>query len=685
MDSTISAKAALEVLQANILMVDDRPANLVALEAALKPLGHTLVSAHSGEEALKQLLETDFAVILMDVQMPGLDGYQTVALIKQREKCRQVPILFISAINKDVEHILKGYSFGAVDYILKPVEPFVLRAKVAAFVDLYLREQQVKRDEATLREAEAQRSEQRFRDLTESMPLCVWAAKPDGQVHYANRAWMEYTGLSREQTSGLGFLAAVRPDHHGKVRDLWMQSIRTGQKLEMEFPLRLIKDGTYHWHLVRAVPERDGQGQAIGWIATATDIDAQKKAQEDRARLLAAEQNAREVAEAASRSKDEFVATVSHELRNPLNAIIGWTRMLRSRVLEPKRFDRALDALERNAQVQAKLVEDLLDISRIIAGKLQLRVRPISLSQVLKAACDTVRPTAEGKGVQLIVSLDSEADEVSADPDRLQQVVWNLLSNAIKFTPAGGKVELRSTPVGSGVEVQVSDTGAGIAPDLLPHVFDRFRQADSSSTRLHGGLGLGLSIVRHIVELHGGVIEAKSPGEGRGATFSVRLPLFAPQLESAESQLPPEGAIQGVPLRRLPSLQGLNVLFVDDQCDARELVTELLEIYGARVVAVDSAESALKEIESAVPDVLVSDIGMPREDGYELIRKLRARENHSGTHLPAIAVTGFASAEDARRALAEGFERHLAKPIDPAELISVVAALAIRPRRASSG
>ena len=672
--------ATFQPLEASILLVDDRPANLLALEAVLKPLGHRLVPAHSGEEALKHLLEEEFAVILMDVQMPGLDGYQTVALIKQRERCRQVPVLFITALNKDVEHVMKGYTYGAVDYILKPIEPFVLRAKVAAFVDLFLKEQQIKIDQEKLRlaeqQAQARRSEERFRSLTESMPLCVWATDTAGAVQYCNRAWTEYSGLSAEQSAGLGVMQAIHPEQRERVELGWRDSLRGGRQFEMDFLLRG-REGKYRWHLCRAVPERDEKGAVIGWIATATDIDDQKKVEEDRARVLQAEQRARELAEFANQSKDQFLAILSHELRNPLNAILGWARMLRSGKLDSDRVARALSAIERNAEAQAKLVEDLLDISRIVAGKLRLQLHPESFGHVVRAAVDTVRPEAEAKGVRLEVALERDC-EVLADTDRLQQVVWNLLSNAIKFTPAGGRVSVEAIHRDGKAELRITDTGVGIAESLLPHIFERFRQADSTTTRAHSGLGLGLAIARHLVDLHGGSIRAQSPGEGRGATFVVALAEHAgveeqPAGSTADAQS--DGSIEA------PSLHGLRILFVDDQADARELIAELLELHGAKVVVADSAASVLKALDETSLDVLVSDIGMPDEDGYQLIRKIRARGHDRGGNIPAVAVTGFASSMDNQHAISEGFQFYLAKPIDPHTLLSVVARLSGRPSK----
>jgi PAS domain S-box-containing protein len=668
-------------LKASILLVDDRPANVLALEAVLKPLGHQLVPAHSGEEALRHLLDGEFAVILMDVQMPGLDGYQTAALIKQRERCRQVPIIFISGINKDIEHVIKGFNYGAVDYIVKPVEPFVLRAKVAAFVDLFLKEQQLKGEQEKLRLLEraelARRSEERFRRLSESMSLCVWAADANGSIQYCNRVWVEYSGMNLVETAGLGFLHAIHSDERERVRSAWLKSVRGGTSFETEFRLRQRGGESYRWHLCRAVPERGDKDEITGWIATATDIDAQKSIEEERARLLAAEQHARELAEAANASKDQFLAVLSHELRNPLNAMLGWARMLRSGTLSPEKANRGLDAVLRNAEAQMKLVEDLLDVSRIVAGKLRLQLRPASFLPIVKATVEAVRPEAEAKGIHLEVTLDGAAasDEVLADADRLPQIAGNLLSNAVKFTPAGGRITVSVRRDAGEMELRVSDTGAGIAPNLVGDIFDRFRQGDSTTTRAHSGLGLGLTIARRLVELHEGTITAESAGKGKGATFVVRLPLRNALEKPAVAQ--PFDAASAAELEGY-DLQGLQVLIVDDQPDARELMADLLELHGAKVSVADSAAAALKALDDVPPDVLVSDIGMPHEDGYDLIRKVRARGSERSGNVPAVAVTGFATSMDAEHALALGFQRYVAKPIDPAALLSLIARLAGR-------
>jgi signal transduction histidine kinase len=399
---------------------------------------------------------------------------------------------------------------------------------------------------------------------------------------------------------------------------------------------------------------------------------------EERSWLLDEEQKARKEAEEANRLKDEFLATVSHELRTPLTSILGWARMLRTDKLDDFTLARALETIERNARSQAKLVEDLLDVSRIITGKLRIDARPVGLPGIIHAVVDAVRPAAEAKKIQLKVSLKPDAGIVTGDPNRLQQVIWNLLSNAIKFTPASGSAGIELNRVDSYVEITVSDTGQGIKSEFLPYIFDRFRQADSSITRKHGGLGLGLAIVRHLVELHGGTVEASSPGVGQGATFKVKLPLNneGKDFKNWENRYITPTNI--TPIKSSPMLKGLNILIVDDESDTRDLICTILGKCGAMVSAAGSAAEALEIIERWRPDILVSDIGMPGGDGYELIRKIRALTPEKGGSIPAAALTAYAKAEDRERVLSAGFQVHLAKPIEPAELISIVASLAGR-------
>ena len=414
----------------------------------------------------------------------------------------------------------------------------------------------------------------------------------------------------------------------------------------------------------------------------AKEIRQRQRAEEERAQLLVQEQKARAEAENLNRLKDEFLSTVSHELRTPLNAILGWSQILRARRADVATMNRALETIERNARSQAQLIDDLLDISRIITGKIRLNVHTVELLPVIEAAMDTVRPTTDTKNIRLQSVLDPAAGPVLGDSERLQQIVWNLLSNAIKFTPKRGRIQVCLQRINSHVEIVVTDTGQGITAEFLPYVFERFRQADSSITRSFGGLGLGLAIVRQLVELHGGTVHADSPGEGQGATFTVKLPLMAvgPKAIEPERVHPTVGG--SVPFECSPRLDGLRILIVDDDADIRDLLTYTLEVCGAEVMAAASADEAISALtESSTPmDILISDIGMPDEDGYALLRRVRALEPENGGGIPAIALTAYARTQDRRAALLAGFQSHVAKPVEAAELIAVIANLTGRIR-----
>lgn len=426
-------------------------------------------------------------------------------------------------------------------------------------------------------------------------------------------------------------------------------------------------------------------GRIVGTITVIEDVtervarEAELQAQvEARTKALAREKAAREEAEEANRLKDEFLATVSHELRTPLTAILGWSNMLLGGRLNEEMQSRALETIHRNAQSQNQLISDLLDVSRIISGKLRLDLRTVELSPIIEAAVEATRPAAEGKGITLNALLNPRAGPINGDADRLQQVIWNLLTNAIKFTPEGGRIVVKSELVNSQVEITVQDSGIGIRREFLPHVFDRFRQGDPGTNRLHGGLGLGLSIVRQLVELHGGTTSVESEGEGRGTTFIVRLPFISRQTgpETEARILPLTGA--HLELECPPALQGVRVLIVDDEADTRELLRAVLEHCRADVITVRTTAEALEAIVRFRPDVLVSDLGMPGEDGYALIEKVRALPIERGGQTPAAALTAYVRAEDRVKVLRSGYQLHVPKPVEPAELVTVVAHLAAR-------
>jgi signal transduction histidine kinase/ActR/RegA family two-component response regulator len=425
----------------------------------------------------------------------------------------------------------------------------------------------------------------------------------------------------------------------------------------------------------------------IGTITIINDVTERVAREDALVQLLESERNARAEAEAANRAKEEFLATVSHELRTPLNAIMGWVQILKSEKAKHESAGHALETIERNAKAQKKLIDDILDASRIITGKLRLDIRPLDLAAVIAETVETVRPAAAAKSITLDLALDAGAGWITGDPNRLQQIVWNLLSNAIKFTPEHGRVAVRLQRVDSKVEVTISDTGPGISAEFLPHVFDRFRQANSTTTRRHGGLGLGLAIVRHLVELHGGTVLADSPGEGRGATFTVRLPMMKAaglaeeQTAQGAAQTPGQAADAdhakaSRTLADFPKLTDVRVLVVEDESDAREMLHVILSQFGAEVRTAATSREALDILNAWLPQVLVSDIGMPDEDGYSLINQVRSLEPDRGGGIPAVALTGYGGPDDRRRLLSAGYQVHITKPVEVTELAAVIARLA---------
>ncbi len=530
-------------LPVNILLVDDHSENLLALEAILQSLGQNLVRATSGAQALRCLLNQDFAVILLDVQMPEMDGFDTATLIRQRERSRHTPIIFLTAFSTNDSMVFKGYSLGAVDYLFKPIEPEILKSKVAAFVDLFQKTAEVERQAAQLAalNANLRQSEEQFRSLSACSPVGIFLTDVLGNCTYTNPRYQTILGISGEECLGKGWLRSLAPQDREKIFAEWSTCVEEAKEYYSEFSIQTPK-GMVRWLTLRSSPMLSDKGQVIGYVGTVEDISDRKQAEEERAKLIC-EQAALKEAEAANRMKDEFLATLSHELRTPLNSILGWSKLLRNRKLDEKATARALETIERNALLQEQLIEDILDVSRIIRGKLFLNNCPVNLVSVIDAAVDTVRLQAEVKNILFefaIAPTDKDKIEkiakaqskrqnngyvsisnhlaspfmVCGDPDRLQQVVWNLLTNAIKFTPQNGRVEVRLSTIRDSetnngyVQIQVSDTGIGIKSDFLQYVFERFRQADGSTTRTHTGLGLGLAIARHLVELHGGTIHA---------------------------------------------------------------------------------------------------------------------------------------------------------------------------------
>jgi signal transduction histidine kinase len=556
--------------KANVLLVDDKAENLLALESVLDQLGQNLVRANSAPEALRHLLLEDFALILLDVQMPGLSGFELAELIRERERTQHTPIIFISAESVQEQNIFKGYSLGAVDYLTKPVQPEILKTKVKFFSRLYLQQAKIRHQAKELAEANA---------LLDKMNV----------------------GLEE------------------RVR------LRT-KELET--------------------------------------------ANAERERLLAREKSLRADAEKANRLKDEFLATLSHELRTPLNSILGWSQIVLSDMVDEDGLKTALETIHRNATAQAQLIEELLEASRLITGKVLLNLEPTDVVPILEAAIDIVRPRAAAKNIEIVTSFESDIATITTDPTRLQQMVWNLLTNAIKFTPDGGRIEIRAERAKDRMRISISDTGMGISPDFLPFVFDRFRQEDSTSTRRHDGLGLGLAIVRQLAELHGGEVSAESAGENKGSTFIIALPIIQTDaaIERADTV---DGPANGKSVSSEP-LKDILIHVVDDDVDSCGLLEYAFRIRGARVRTSNSAADAFRRISEEPPDILLADINMPGEDGYSLIRRIRELSCDNDQQMPAIALTAMARAEDADRAVTAGFNVHVPKPVEIEELTATI-------------
>ncbi len=524
------------------------------------------------------------------------------------------------------------------------------------------------------------RSEERLRVALDAARLGAWQLDlATGQMN-CTALCKEHFGLPADAEFSYDVVVStIHPEDRAPMRAAVERALRERDIYRAES--RVVRpDGSLHWVLMSGRGDYGATGEPHSMAGVTLNITNRKLAEQEREQLLLRERAARAEAEESSRLKDEFLATVSHELRTPLTAVLGWTHLLRDGRLDKQAAERALETVERNAHAQQQLIEDLLDVSRIITGKLRLDVRQVAPASFIEAAIEAVLPAAEAKGIVLEKSLPADVAALSGDPARLQQVVWNLISNAIKFTPPGGRVRVRLESVKSHVEISVTDTGDGIRREFLPYVFDRFRQADGTTARRYGGLGLGLAIVRHLVELHGGTVRAESAGEGQGATFTVSLPLVAAQRSEdgdGSGDAAASAHIPAVDSRRTvecpDNLDGLRVLVVDDEADTLDLIKVLLGQCGAEVATAKSSAEALAMFEEAAPDVIISDIGMPGEDGYELIRRVRELPPERGGRTPAVALTAYARAADRLRVLRSGYQMHVAKPVELAELVAVVA------------
>jgi PAS domain S-box-containing protein len=519
-----------------------------------------------------------------------------------------------------------------------------------------------------------QASEERYRALIAQVRnYAIFAVDLEGHATTWNEGVERVLGWSRTEFIGLPIenLFAAEDITRGLHRRELQRAAEDGSAMSDQWLRR--KDGSPFFATGMTSRVVDARGHVVGFSKVLRDRTAWKLAQDERDKLLESERKARHEAEAANRLKDEFLATLSHELRSPLNAIVGWVHVLRRHTEASPEIARGLEVIERNARAQTQIVNDLLDMSRIMTGKVRLNPRLTSLQRIVSAALEAIRPAAEAKGIRLAAELDPGADRIRGDPNRLQQVLWNLLTNAVKFTPAGGSVRIAAARDDSHVELSVQDSGVGIPSAFLPFVFDRFRQADASTTRTFGGLGLGLSIVKNLIELHGGTVRGTSPGEGQGSTFFIRLPV--PPADAADDLAGRAALLSPSPLESLPKLTGVAALVVDDEADSLVFCGRLLEECGARVMLAVDAQQALDILRTELVDILVSDIGMAHEDGYYLIAQVRALADARTARIPAIAVTAYARPEDRQRLLLAGYQMHIGKPIEPQELIAGIASL----------
>jgi PAS domain S-box-containing protein len=641
-----------------ILVIDDNPHDrILAIRSLEREFPNIQAQEILKAEDLAQALEIgNFDLVITDYQLRWTDGLTVLRAIKARYP--ECPVIMFT--NSGTQEIaVEAMKSGLDDYVIKSSKHYI---RLAAAVRLAWERIQIQQKVTGL--------ENRLQSLLNQLNVGIFRITLDGFLLEGNRAFFRLLGLQSQFVfeKNQSLEPYFQPEDYSQLLN---QLKENGQIHDCEVQLRRF-DGREIWvRLSTTISTVDSQTIVEGLME---DISDRKLAEQA---LKVSESQLRQQAEQleqANRIKDEFLAVLSHELRSPLNAILGWTQLLRSRSLNEAARVRALETVERNAKLQTQLIEDLLDVSRIMRGTLSLNISLVNLASIIEVSIDTIRLAAQAKSIQIQTLIDPTVGFVSGDPNRLQQVIWNLLSNAVKFTSSNGRVTIVLERNGRQAQLRVIDTGKGISPEFLPHVFDYFRQADSSTTRAHGGLGLGLAIVRQLVELHGGTVSVSSPGVGQGATFTVNLPLtIDPILKDLEEGLSTVENTQT--FNNTSILSGKRVLVVDDEDDTRDFYTVVLEDSGASVIAVASARDALVAIEQQCPHVLISDIGMPVEDGYTLIGKVRALESQKGGNLPAVALTAYAREVDRQQAIAAGFQKHLSKPVEPAELVTVVAHL----------
>jgi len=653
--NTLSVKVPSPAPMLQILLLEDDPVDVELIQTTLKNGGiEANLICVTRRSDFSEILKTQLPdLILSDYVLPSFDGIAALKIAQQF--CPQVPFIMVSGMLGE-ELAIETLKQGATDYVLKQrLDRLVPSAKRA------LRESQERQERLRVEEALRQ-TDDLLRAIVDASPVGIITLNPQKKVIAWNIASERIYGWQSQEVINQA-LPVIPPEEQKQFERLFQQALQNHTLTNYEFQ-HLGKNKDLIEISVSLAPLHNAQGNVCGVVMTAIDITTRKRIEAERFNLLKREQTARAEAEAANRVKDEFLAVLSHELRTPLNSILGWITLIQRGKLNKVTFDQALEVIERNASLQTQLIEDLLDISRISRGKLSLSIDSVNLIELMQTTAETLRPASDAKSITMELFLDSSIGIIMGDANRLQQIFWNLFSNAIKFTPPNGAVTVRLKKTeDSYAQIQVTDSGIGIEPNFLPYVFEYFRQADASTTRSQGGLGLGLAISRHLVELHGGTIDVKSQGKGKGTTFTVMLPI---QVMKCDVDQPDKLIDNGL------SLQDVKIMVVEDQADARELIRLILEQQGAQVIEASSSKQALEIIKESIPDVLISDIGMPDEDGYSFLKKVRSLPQDKGGNVPALALTAYTKEEDRELAIAAGFQMHLGKPLDITELLQAV-------------
>ncbi len=660
----------------NILLVDDRPEGLVSLESVLKCPEYNLITASSGQEALAQVFINDFAVILMDVQMPDMDGFEATSIIKQREKSKNIPIIFMTANNRAEQYISIGYSVGAVDYVLKPFDPHILKSKVAVFVELYKKSRLLEKQAATLQEVERRdrlrilrdlelESRRRYQNLADAIPQIIFRADSVGEIEHFNQFWFRFTGEHTAHHPADQWEQSLFINDQVILKEKWHQALTNQLGFEVECRLRQGSDQEYRWHLLRVVPELDLHLNPISWIGVATDIHDQKIIQQEL--TLAKKQ-----AEVANETKSNFLANMSHEIRTPLGIILGFSEVLMDTEVNPEEKKEAIMAIRRNGKQLSRIIDEILDLSKVEAGKMEMEKSEVVLPEFLQSLKAFLSLPAKEKGLKFQFKIDDKIPtKVIMSPSRVQQILVNLIGNAIKFSPKGSVV-VSTGFVQNGttqLRVSVKDSGPGLSSTQIENLFQPFTQIDTSMTRKHGGTGLGLALSRKLARAMGGEISIKESIPGEGCEFILCFPVtlcedssFIQEFSSGISPQPVNSNLNS------ETLKGTKVLLVEDSLDNQALFSLFLTMAGAEVEVANNGLEGVKKATGGHHDVVLMDIQMPELDGYGAIDQLRK----NGYSTPIIALTAHGMAEDRQKCFDLGSNSHLTKPIDRHVLIESV-------------